>query len=34
MKVIVDNKIPFTKEAIGKIADEVIFVPKKTSPLL
>lgn len=29
MKVIVDNKIPFIKEAIGKIADEVIYVPGK-----
>ena len=29
MKVIVDNKIPFIKEAIEKIADEVIYVPGK-----
>ena len=29
MKVIVDNKIPFIKEVIGKIADEVIYVPGK-----
>lgn len=29
MKVIVDNKIPFIKEAIRKIADEVIYVPGK-----
>lgn len=29
MKVIVDNKIPFIKGAIGKIADEVIYVPGK-----
>ena len=29
MKVIVDNKIPFIKEAIGKIADEVIYVSGK-----
>lgn len=29
MKVIVDNKIPFIKEAIGKIADEVIYAPGK-----
>ena len=29
MKVIVDNKIPFIEEAIGKIADEVIYVPGK-----
>ena len=29
MKVIVDNKIPFINEAIGKIADEVIYVPGK-----
>lgn len=27
MKVIVDNKIPFIKEAIGKIADEAVYVP-------
>lgn len=27
MKVIVDNKIPYIKEAIEKIADEVVFVP-------
>lgn len=27
MKVIVDNKIPYIKEAIEKIADEVIFLP-------
>ena len=29
MKVIVDNKIPFIKEAIEKIADEVIYAPGK-----
>ena len=29
MKVIVDNKIPFIKEAIEKIANEVIYVPGK-----
>ena len=29
MKVIVDNKIPFIKEAIEKIADQVIFVSGK-----
>ena len=29
MKVIVDNKIPFIREAIEKIADEVIYVPGK-----
>ena len=29
MKVIVDNKIPFFKEAIEQIADEVIYVPGK-----
>lgn len=29
MKVIVDNKIPFIKEAIGQIADEVVYVPGK-----
>lgn len=27
MKVIVDNKIPFIKEAIEKIADQVVYVP-------
>ena len=27
MKVIVDNKIPFIKEAIGKIADEAVYAP-------
>ena len=27
MKVIVDNKIPFIKEAIEKIADEVVYAP-------
>ena len=27
MKVIVDNKIPYIKEAIGQIADEVIYLP-------
>lgn len=27
MKVIVDNKIPYIKEAISRIADEVIFLP-------
>lgn len=29
MKVIVDNKIPFIKEAIGKIADQVVYLPGK-----
>ena len=29
MKVIVDNKIPFIKEAIEKIADEVVYLPGK-----
>lgn len=29
MKVIVDNKIPFIKEAIEKIADSVIYAPGK-----
>ena len=33
MKVIVDNKIPFIKEAIEKIANEVIYVPGRTSQL-
>ena len=27
MKVIVDNKIPYIKEAISRIADEVLFLP-------
>ncbi len=27
MKVIVDNKIPFIREAIGHIADEVVYAP-------
>lgn len=29
MKVVVDNKIPFIKEALEKIADEVIYAPGK-----
>ena len=29
MKVIVDNKIPFIKKAIEKIADEVVYAPGK-----
>lgn len=29
MKVIVDNKIPYIKESIEKIADEVIYLPGK-----
>lgn len=29
MKVIVDNKIPFIKEAIEKIADQVVYLPGK-----
>ena len=29
MKVIVDDKIPFIKEAIEKIADEVVYAPGK-----
>lgn len=29
MKVIVDNKIPFIKEAIEQIADEVVYAPGK-----
>lgn len=29
MKVIVDNKIPFIREAIEKIADEVVYLPGK-----
>ena len=27
MKVVVDNKIPYIKEAVGRIADEVVFLP-------
>ncbi|MDO4180094.1 MAG: 4-phosphoerythronate dehydrogenase PdxB [Bacteroidales bacterium] len=27
MKVIVDNKIPYIREAIGQIADEVVYLP-------
>lgn len=29
MKIIVDNKIPFIREAIEKIADEVVYAPGK-----
>lgn len=29
MKIIIDNKIPFIKEAIQRIADEVVYVPGK-----
>ena len=29
MKIIVDDKIPFIKEAIEKIADEVVYAPGK-----
>ena len=29
MKVIVDDKIPFIKEANEKIADEVVYPPAK-----
>ena len=29
MKIIIDNKIPYIKEAVEKIADEVIYVPGK-----
>ena len=29
MKVIVDNKIPYIKEAIEQIADEVVYAPGK-----
>ena len=29
MKIIVDNKIPYIKEAVEKIADKVIYVPGK-----
>ena len=27
MKVLVDNKIPYIKEAVGQIADEVVYLP-------
>ena len=27
MKVIIDHKIPYIKEAISRIADEVVFLP-------
>lgn len=30
MKVIVDNKIPYIKEAIESLADEVVYLPGKT----
>lgn len=29
MKVVVDNKIPYIKESIGNIADEVVYAPGK-----
>ena len=29
MKIIIDDKIPYIKEAAGKIADEVIYAPGK-----
>ena len=29
MKVIVDNKIPYIREVIGKLADEVVYLPGK-----
>ena len=29
MKVIVDNKIPYIREVLGKLADEVIYLPGK-----
>lgn len=29
MKVIVDNKIPYIKEAIEAFADEVVYLPGK-----
>ncbi len=29
MKIIIDNKIPFIKEAVQRIADEVAYVPGK-----
>lgn len=33
MKVIVDNKIPYIKEAVGQIADEVVYLPGAALPL-
>lgn len=29
MKIIIDNKIPYIKEAIGRISDDVVFIPGK-----
>ena len=29
MKVIVDNKIPYIREAIEQLADEVVYLPGK-----
>lgn len=31
MKVIVDNKIPYIREAIEQLADEVVYLPGKPS---
>ena len=27
MKVVIDHKIPYIKEAVGSIADEVVYLP-------
>ncbi len=29
MKIIIDNKIPYIKEAVQTIADEIIYAPGK-----
>ncbi|MEO5441320.1 erythronate-4-phosphate dehydrogenase, partial [Bacteroides ovatus] len=29
MKIIIDNKIPYIKEAVQRIADEVVYAPGK-----
>mgnify|MGYP001646838537 CR=1 FL=1 len=29
MKIIIDNKIPYIKEAVRSIADEVVYAPGK-----
>ena len=31
MKIIIDNKIPYIKEAVQGIADEVIYAPERIS---
>ena len=32
MKIIIDNKIPYIKEAVQRIADEVVYAPGKDLP--